>query len=243
MTKIWQTYTRFIVAATIVQENDKPERKCAWTQSSQLRSGQIYTFCVCVWCVITYIQLWFDTENNQTTVWHQAVCVLLHVLLLSNAVFFIIVFIWIFPFLDYYQCVTHVFFLYQLIALFTICAEKYKNIKVRAVIARKCNNTQEAAWVALPAGAGGAAPRRKQFFSQLSKNWRSRKKGTHTVYSEWVCARAEESQHGGQFSTTREKDTDHQDTKKNRMQNLGGGVGKCAVRPWSAKQVFLFIAL
>jgi hypothetical protein len=63
------------------------------------------------------------------------------------------------------------FFLYQLIALFTICAEKYKNIKVRAVIARKCNNTQEAASVALPAGAGGAAPRRKQFFSQLSKNW------------------------------------------------------------------------
>lgn len=114
-------------------------------------------------------------------------------------------------------CYSCIFFLYQLIALFTICAEKYKNIKVRAVIARKCNNTQEAASVALPAGAGGAAPRRKQFFSQLSKNWWSRKKGTHTVYivSECVPGRKSCSTGAGQFSTIWEKDTDHQDTEKN----------------------------
>lgn len=86
--------------------------------------------------------------------------------------------------------------------------------------------------------ARGQAARRRggnNFFSQLSKNGEARKKER----IQWVSAVAERKRVAaqGQFYTKLEKDTDHQDTKKE--SNAKSGAGKCAVRPWSAKQVFL----
>lgn len=135
-----------------------------------------FVWCVCVW---TYIQLWLDTENNQTAFWHQAVCVLLHVILFSN-VFFLSSSSSEFSRLSIIISVFYSF-LYQLIALFTLCAEKYKNIKVRAVIARKCN-TQEAASDALPGGRrrGAAA---ETIFSVSSVKMEKPEK--RNAYSEW----------------------------------------------------------